>query len=116
MESSIFDKQRTIRTNGDVLWPNQLPGYLPNHDKHYICPRNSRTMANDIHGQHGYTHPKTRRGNGTTTHRTTPYICPTNPRKTSRTQPLPQTREMYFQTTPNRIPRGNGRPRNSTNG
>src|SRR5579863_10539999 len=44
------------------------------------------------------------------------HICPTHPRKTTRTQPLPQTRKMHFQTTSNRIPRSNSQSRHSTDG
>src|SRR5579863_5051426 len=116
MEGSLPNKRRTIRTNGDVLWLNQLPSYLPNHDEHHIRPRNSRTMADGIHGRYGYTHQKTRRRDGTTTYRMTLHMCPMHSCKTSGTQPFSQTRKMYLRTTPNRVPRSNGRPRNSTNG
>src|SRR5579863_7840019 len=116
MESGVSNKRRIVRTNGNVLWPNQLSSYLPNYDEYHICPGNSGTMANSIHGRHGHTYTETGRRNRTATHRTTSHIRPTYPRKTSRAQSLPQTRKMHFQTTPNRIPQSNSRPRNGTNG
>src|SRR5579863_1151008 len=101
MEGSLLNKRGTFRTNGDVLRSHQLPSHLPNDDEHYIRPGNSRTMANHIHGRHGYTYSKTGRRDRATTPRTTPYICSTHPRKITRTQSLPQTRKMHLQAATN---------------
>src|SRR5579863_5367842 len=114
MESGLPNKRRTFRTNDNVLRTHQLSSHFPNHDEHYIRPRNSRTMANHLHGRHGHTYPKIRKRNRTTAPRTPPRIRPTHPRKTTGTQPFPQTGKVYLQTTPNRIPRCNGRSRHST--
>src|SRR5579863_1409605 len=73
-------------------------------------------MVNHIHGRYGHTHSKAGKGIRTTTPRTTSHIRPTHPRKTTRTQPLPQTREMHLRTTSNRIPRHISQPRHSTDG
>src|SRR5579863_4869965 len=104
MESSIPNKQGTLRTDGNVLWPYQLSGHLPNDDEYHICPRNSGTVANGIYGRHGHTHSETRRRNNTTTRRTTPHVCQLRSSKTTRTQPLPQTRKVYIRIATNRIP------------
>src|SRR5579863_1925554 len=116
MESHILNKRGIVRTHGNVFRPNQLPSNLPDYDEYHIRSRNSRTMANSIHGRHGNTHPKTRGRNRRTAHRTTSHIRPKDPLKAPRTQLIPQTRKMHLRTTTNRIPRSNCRPRDGPNG
>src|SRR6266850_5670666 len=106
MESSLHDQRRLIRTYGYVLRSNKFTGHIPNDDKLSLCTRNCRTMAYDLHGRYGNTHGKTPRRNRRTASPTASRTSQTNSRKTSGTQPLPETGEMHFQTTNDRILRG----------
>src|SRR6266850_3443848 len=73
-------------------------------------------MAYNLHGRHGNTHGETPRRNGRTTSPMTPQTSQTNSCKTPGAQPLPETGEMHFRATNDRISRGQRRSRDSTNG
>ena len=85
MESSIPYEPRPIRTNGNVLRTNKLTSDLPNNDELNIRPRNCRSMAHHLHGQHGNTHSENSKQNGSNTHTMTSTTCQQSPRKTTKT-------------------------------
>jgi hypothetical protein len=116
MESGISDKWRPVQTNGHVLWSYQLTGNIPNHDELDICTRNHRSMANDLHGQHGNPHIQMSRIKWPTTHCAPPTIHQQSPRKTTRAQSILETGKMYIRTTYDQIFGSKTRTRHSTNG
>jgi hypothetical protein len=97
MEGSIHHKPWSFRATGDVLRDDQLPSHLPDHDEHAVQRRTPAGLAVNLHGRHPHTHP------------IRPPIPPNksspNPRQTTQTRPLPQTREMRLRTKRSRIPR-----------
>ena len=50
MESGIHHEQRTVRTKGHVLRPNQLPGDLPNDDECHLRFGVVGRVADHLHG------------------------------------------------------------------
>src|SRR6267142_3373326 len=106
MESSFHDQRRLIRTYGYVLRSHKFTGHIPNDDELSLRTGNHRTMAHDLHGRHGNTYSKTPRRDRRTTSPATPRISQANSCETSGAQPLPETREMHFRATNDRISRG----------
>jgi hypothetical protein len=50
MESSVRHKPRPLRTTSDVLWDDQLPSHLPDHDERTIQRGTPTRLAVDLHG------------------------------------------------------------------
>src|SRR6267142_4874892 len=103
MESSLHDQRRLIRTHGYVLRSHKFTGHIPNDDELSLRTGNSRTMAYDLYGRHGNTYGETPRRNGSTTSPKTLRTGQTNSCETPGTQPFPETREVHFRTTNDRI-------------
>jgi hypothetical protein len=97
MEGSIHYKPQPLRATGNVLWDDQLPHHLPDHDERAVQRRTPTRLVINLHGRHPHTHP------------IRPHIPPNksspNPRQTVQTRPLPQTREVCLRTKRGRIPR-----------
>src|SRR6267142_4758195 len=116
MESSLHDQGRLIRTHGYVLRSHKLTSHIPNDDELSLRTGNCRTMAYDLHGQHGNTYGETPRRDRRTAPPTTPRTGQMNSCKTPGAQSLPETREMHFRTANNRISGSQCRSRDGTNG
>src|SRR5712671_5286560 len=108
MEGGLYHQRRTIRTDGHVLWSNELPGHLPNDDERHLPRRNTRGMAHCLYGRYVDRHrrqpslPSKRR--------------PPSPHQAGPLRSFPQTREMRLRTKTYRIPRRHFATRNHPHG
>jgi hypothetical protein len=81
MEGSVHHEPRPLRAASNVLWDDQLPSHLPNHDERTVQRGAPTRLAVDLHGQHPYTHlirPPI-----------PPNKSPPNPQQIVQTRPLP---------------------------
>jgi hypothetical protein len=108
MESGVRHKSRSLRTTSDVLWDDQLPSHLPDHDERAIQGRTPTRLAVDLHGRHPHTHP--------IRPPIPPNKSPPNPRQAAQTRSLPQTREVRLREKGSRIPRCHPGPQHHTDG
>src|SRR5712671_5540313 len=97
MEGSLHHQRRTIRTNGHVLWPNELPGHLPNDDERYLPRRDTRRVAHRLHGRYA------------DHHRRQPSLSsklrPPSPLQAGPLRSVPQTQKMCLRTETYQVPR-----------
>jgi hypothetical protein len=108
MESGVRHKPRPLRTTSDVLWDDQLPSHLPDHDERAIQRGTPTRLAVDLHGRHPYTHP--------IRPPIPPNESPPNPRQATQTRSLPQTREVRLRSKGSRVPRRHLGPQHHTDG
>jgi hypothetical protein len=108
MESSIRHEPRPLRTTSDVLRDDQLPSHLPDHDERTIQRRTPTRLAVDLHGRHPHTHP--------IRPPIPPNESPPNPRQTTQTRPLPQTREVRLRGKRSRVLRRHPGSQHHTDG
>jgi hypothetical protein len=108
MESSIRHELRSLRTASNVLWDDQLPSHLSDHDECAIQRRTPTRLAVNLYGRHTHTHP------------IRPPIpsnkSPPNPRQATQARPLPQTRKVRLRAKRSRIPGRHPRPQHHTDG
>ena len=116
MESSFHHQRRTIWTYRHVLRTHQFSRNISDDDELDLLRRNSRTMANRLHGWYGNTHEEKRGVNQITTHPSPQILCMSNPHETPQTQSLPQTGEMHIRTTIHQILRSPSKQRICTHG
>jgi hypothetical protein len=108
MESSVRHEPRPLQTTGDVLWDDQLPSHLPDHDERTIQRRTPTRLAVDLHGRHPHTHP--------IRPSIPPNESPPNPRQATQTRPLPQTREVRLRSKGSRVLRRHPGSQHHTDG
>src|SRR5216683_1514104 len=115
-QGSFHNQSRTFQTNSNVLRTHQLPSDVPDHDG-YDIPRTDRTRnPHGIHGRHSYTHQTGAWRNGRSTSAKTPTVGKRNAHHTTKTQPLPQHRQVPIRETRGRLPRGPHRRKEHQNG
>ena len=56
LEGSIHNQWRPVQTNSHVLRLDQLPGHIPNNDKHHLLRSHWWRECNHLHGWHSHPH------------------------------------------------------------